>query len=486
MNITTEAIVSNFKTKPKITRLEYDNILELDKKLKIWIDDRTIHPLQTFDIDKLSKALHKDFHNYVLMLDVIKQVTSWIRHPSGLKHSQHLHCILGELTKVNKGETARVYSAGLSSNGRLCLIKIPKESNPVDIHQEVFISLMVNLLRSYIPNFVMTFDSFESRQPVMLNANKAVFSNVSSKQKIRCLIMEDIYPSAVLTDWINTNVTLKDVLVVLAQITLSLRIAYEMMEFTHYDLHTSNVLIRDGDPSAYIKYVSNLYPTYYVSGKVVATLIDFGFSHIKINEIDVGIRRYENYGIKHDKPFPMHDIYKLYMYIMLYTKNFNHVLYHKLKSIYRFFNSNTELSVALTEQRDTSYSIPYSEEHARITHQNFIEFLIKQFPEEPFITMEPKPTFVPRFKFNDFIIPVPKTLKMVYWGLIKDDGIKVKENQRWLEMFNEVKTTTAYKDLFILFNEMSIIKTMVDLTPPYEYKQWKKSLYKKIKDHIRF
>lgn len=128
-----------------------------------------------------------------------------------------------------------------------------------------------------------------------------------------------------------------------------------LIEFTHYDLHTKNILIKTLDEEIEIEYQISPSEKRKIKTKELVILIDFEYSHIKYEGMDIGIsaRNINIYNVN----FWLHDILKLLF--LTYKKAMDdpkkreliiNLLYHflnrriskseykKYSSVNRFFN----------------------------------------------------------------------------------------------------------------------------------------------------
>ena len=101
------------------------------------------------------------------------------------------------------------------------------------------------------------------------------------------LFSEHITPSMSLYDFIGlTNMTPNVVVSVLLQLINALNVAYKLYDFTHYDLHTGNVLIREFSKPLVVPYfgTADSPPTQQdcFQARFVPYIIDYGYSHVKI------------------------------------------------------------------------------------------------------------------------------------------------------------------------------------------------------------
>ena len=229
------------------------------------------------------------------------------------------------------------------------IIKITLRDEQEIIH-ELVIGSVLNNLREWIPNFTYVYGGFscgKARDLKTINASnrKNVEICTNDPYNSTYAVYENITNSIPLVDFLieNPNFTFVDVLSIYLQILYSLDLAHKMYDFTHYDLHTGNILIRDwSDEYKYIPYPNKDGTFDYVKSRGIATIIDYGQSHVKVNDINYGLNIIRN-GTKGMNSFPMEDAHKLLLYMI------DHLSYNKknknlknietgLRSLYRFFN----------------------------------------------------------------------------------------------------------------------------------------------------
>lgn len=98
------------------------------------------------------------------------------------------------------------------------------------------------------------------------------------------------------------------------QIILSIQLSILKIGFTHYDLHPKNLILREVNDILSIQYVDYLLYT-----DLIPTFIDYGSSHIKINEQDYGRGGIRNIGsVYNDRSFWLSDIAKLLFFTFYY------------------------------------------------------------------------------------------------------------------------------------------------------------------------
>jgi hypothetical protein len=124
---------------------------------------------------------------------------------------------------------------------------------------------------------------------------------------------------------------------------LGLWYAYERLNFTHYDLHTGNILVVPlEEKSVFVYKVDEVYHS--VVAKNVFVIIDYGSSYVKIDNYDFKVNEYLlQFSIDQRKPNMYFDIYKLLMSIFTEVCGYKFELLKNLR-VRKFFDSNRLLS----------------------------------------------------------------------------------------------------------------------------------------------
>jgi len=504
------AINQNFKD---ISAIFDDNIIPYDIPCKN-IHTKGIPPT---DYHKLHSVYNKEFYNFELLHNMFcrysGQLLTWnkdLGKYGNIKNVGLLEFLTG------KGKYGSVYTNFMNNINNYFIIKVIKDYDEHEFKTEAIISFLVNNLRKKIPNFVMTFGAFISKEPMNIDKTYSAIG-LTNKSDTGYLILENIKPSISLFDlffndyrinnkslefkFFKNNASLKDFLLLLSQICLSLAVAKKEIGFTHYDLNQNNLLIRKGEPGSYIKYeLEN--ETYYIQSDVVATIIDFGFSHAVFKErnISLGKYRFEEYGIMPETSYPMHDIYRIYMSSMSNFKYSRQDLFEQLKPIFRFFNRTENIEDALKNQINIFYCLPYSVQNASTTHSDFMNFLINTYPTIDFYKKtQQKELNCDNFgcsNIDDFTIHYPDNFNILY--NLKNEGKDismfednyVEERNEWVQDINEdyadVKDLYSKKEypktLFLCYKILADIKILNSLSVVFE----KKILYtSKTTNHIQ-
>jgi hypothetical protein len=190
------------------------------------------------------------------------------------------------------------------------VIKSPQVPNPrtsENILHEYFVGAFgTNFLRGDIPNFSFVMGVFQCSPPYISDRKVLTYcQNDNSNNQVYNVLYENITDSMSLGDFIIKGCSYKDYLNVITQIVLALNLANKKIDYTHYDMHTENVLIKRLPHEIYIPY-----PEGYLKTKYLAIIIDLGRNHIKYQGVNYGFSLV-NGGIFPDRSYYMYDIYKI-------------------------------------------------------------------------------------------------------------------------------------------------------------------------------
>jgi hypothetical protein len=155
------------------------------------------------------------------------------------------------------------------------------------IDQEYRVLMDLNTLRDYCPHFVKMFGKITV--PVAANFKRAKNPFVSNPDyktiSTDMLVMQHLEGCKKFFKYIKNDVcSTIELLSIVKQALLASAIAHQKVKFTHYDMHSDNILIQECDPNSAFLYIVNgeyhLVPTY---GRC-PVIIDFGFSFSKSAE----------------------------------------------------------------------------------------------------------------------------------------------------------------------------------------------------------
>jgi hypothetical protein len=292
--------------------------------------------------------------------------------------------------------------ADFNDNKQLFVVKAPLNSN-TDLLHELIVGLYgTNFLRQDIPNFAYIYGGFKCGSPFVDDHTKEVTTwCLDNDNTVNYVLYENIKNSISLTDYVKvcTEIEFLDAIL---QSVLSLRHANNVIDYTHYDAHDENILIRklnDASSGKQNNMFSIRYPTKrgdrYINTDFIATFIDQGMAHIQTRapkgyeSRSVGYLNYP-YSIVPDKSYIWHDIYKLLMFCLLDAYEGENIKVVNLcKTLYRFFNKTDDPITALTTEWDMRYAFAYNKEWKERPVDDFIDYLFEKFDVGTLFTEKP-------------------------------------------------------------------------------------------------
>lgn len=350
--------------------------------------------LSNLNTDKMKSEISENFYNSQLM-ESISCIASAFTIYTGDFSLSGIERIREYLTDLNQiGEkSAYGYAISASLNGNhnnnFFVLKAPKLLLDADelIHENMVAFGALNGLRNLIPNFAYVYGMITCSPPY-IDSNKKVLGWCNSeKLPVSYSIYENIYPSESFSSFCKKcdfNTFMENYL----QIVLALREAQIQVGFSHNDLHSSNVLIRKySDTLIQIPYNTSEGKLFLKSNGTIATIIDYGMSHIELEQDDGRIIHFGNvsegqnqssYGVYRDKMNPIIDVYKLLcfcLYDMIQGRDNNYKCYEDVKDILYFFNKTEEPYTIIEQQRNLFYGINLDEITENFNIDEYINFL---------------------------------------------------------------------------------------------------------------
>lgn len=195
------------------------------------------------------------------------------------------------------------------------VVKTAIDPDHDDSVHEAFVGLFcLNELRKTIPNFMFVYGIFYCTPPIIHNGEVQAFCSIEGP-KVGHLVIENIKGAMSMREFCTTC-TAEEFRDAYYQIMFALHIAHRHCDYTHYDLHYDNVLVRRLNTPVTIGYKIGdkmLYATY----KVLANIIDFGYSHVEVDGYSFDHYGLEIYGVIPKTSFPAYDTYKLLCFCAL-------------------------------------------------------------------------------------------------------------------------------------------------------------------------
>lgn len=271
--------------------------------------------------------------------------------------------ILNWFDSAEKIGSDSVYGTAISTSIKgtpgMLVLKAPKSNNQDNtLHHELFVGFFgTNAARKdNIPNFVYIFGGFECSPPVVTEDSVIICG--TRAPKVQYVIYENI-PGKSLEKTIE-NMSPLDFYSIMLQILFATIYGYEKFDWTHYDLHDDNVILRPLKETKRIKYIIKG-RDYYVPSNYVATMIDYGKSHISYEGKHYGILQCNGY-IFPEVSFPLYDIYKYLASAIITIANANIPNKNDYLAIcyqfFSYFNNQENMVDAIAKQLPTYHVIP--------------------------------------------------------------------------------------------------------------------------------
>jgi hypothetical protein len=342
-----------------------------------------LHTLKSNYISELSK---KQFYNLSLMdyLSCLTDVTFNLpRYRAGnLSESAGVRQLIKNVRQIG-AESVNGYAmkASFKEAKDLYILKATRNILNDELTHELAVGLLgTNRLRQYCPNFAYIYGGFRCSPPVIEDKEVKAFCTTSDRNGIQYVVYENVNlegKTISLADYVKTC-TGQQFLNVYLQVLYALDKAVEICDFTHYDLHSENVLIRPlpFEGKAYIPYMSDSGKFIKLECENIATIIDFGYSHIRTSKgNNFGLFGLQSYSVLPDASFPMYDAYKLLMFsaLSMVTAE-NQSAYEMAEKIFKFFNQEEDLVDCLNNQNSLYYSLPYAKDFT-LKHKDLIRFI---------------------------------------------------------------------------------------------------------------
>jgi hypothetical protein len=267
---------------------------------------------------------------------------------------------------LGKGLSGAVFSANLQNDSGSTGLRIAVKSGKkkADIIHECFVGIKcTNQLRKYVPNYAYIYGYTDCSGPITVDNNVLSWCEKGNEDSMNifCENVEGISLRNYLltTSFESCEDPFQEFMSYYLQILYALQVGYEQYEFTHYDLHTDNVILKD---------VGDVYITYgdiHIRTNRIPMMIDYGFAHCKVDGTHFGTHAMKRYGIYSNKAHLMHDCYKLLVFSLqdlygrLKEKNSKITdLYAKLTELVRFFNTSETIEQIILLQKNYYYAFP--------------------------------------------------------------------------------------------------------------------------------
>ena len=254
----------------------------------------------------------------------------------------------------------------------LFVLKAPKEKKKSTslLHEAAVGMLVLNHLRQYIPNFAYIYGYFNYGSPVINNRSGDVLQWGGDNGDVGYVIYENINNSSSIRDLLlKQKLNNQKFLNYFIQFLYALKTASNFCNFTHYDCHDENILIKPLGSNKLISYpdlITNGEPIY-IKTDAVVTFIDYGFTYVETAEGNKlgGGKFLEKYSTFNDRSFIVYDIFKFLGFCLL---DMTDSMVEELIPLWGYMielpTDKSEYVPLLNRQRDFYFSAPYNNEKA--------------------------------------------------------------------------------------------------------------------------
>jgi hypothetical protein len=391
-----------------------------------------------------------------------------------------------------------VYTANFFSPDIEVIVKVPQKTNGNESKiREYFIGIKsINRLRSLIPTFVYTLGAFLcNKSPNKTELCNNDLCNNDLSKNTAFILYEKIPGDSIHTLLKNDKINFDQWLVIFFQLLLGLEVAQREVRFTHFDLHTENVMIRKND--AYSYNVPLDMSTYsIITPEFIPVIIDFGAASSYIDTRYVGSFDYMSHGMLNFM-IPGHDMYKFMTFCA--KKTVNKELKTKIVSLFSFYENDDPYNILNDSEGIDKAVIAYCKESTFSLVANYTPMMLMNWIWEkkeyrsilqPYISITERVQYIP-IQYSNIIKEYDNIFNYIKEGTDKaveliENSIRLKSsyvinkyNIMILEKYNKDlkshklnskikwmnKFISKYKSLLI-FNDMAMLEKVFDIKIP--------------------
>lgn len=281
------------------------------------------------DRSVIKDLLEEKFYQPDVMKVLLCAAGSVVHLPSSAEHEEQNENIrhwFRRLEKLSVGKSAYgdtyLGYIGKEGNAPPFVLKVPKtEMASQEAAHEIVVGMYgLNQLRKLVPNFSYVFGGFSCSAPIPSISGKEVGEWCKVDGKMIYSMYENVSNSVSLNRFFS-NCSGEEFVNVTLQLCYALNTAHKTCDFTHYDLHGGNILVRKLNHPVQLVYETDRGKEY-ITTSYIPMIIDYGFSHIVYQG-----RHYGHYfigdaggmdlGLSPNRSYPFHDTFKLIVSILM-------------------------------------------------------------------------------------------------------------------------------------------------------------------------
>lgn len=380
--------METFSTRQRQTDFILKNLKETNPQCKL-NTDKNIDKISTSVVKEI---LNKKFINGSDMKAIFCMLNTVFLRISSNKNNITIPIVGSNinnwLTKVNKLSVQSVEGYIFSSdilddNDTKVIIKVPQSPyGSESIVAEYYIGMKaINKLRYILPTFVYTFGAFVC--PIFTEKDGVTERKLctdNNSDLTSYIIYEKIEGETVDKLLQNNKMNFKQWLNIFAQLLLSLEVAQREVGFTHFDLHTDNVMVRNVKNICYNVVVHD--KEYHVKSDIFPVIIDFGMATSIIDNKFIGSYEFKDYGML-NYIIPGFDMYKFL--VNSYQSAQNTDIESQIRGVfkiiskidpYKIYEKKNGLETAMNEYcRKATFSMI-----AKLSPKHLFDLLQKKYP----------------------------------------------------------------------------------------------------------
>lgn len=365
--------------------------------------------ISDLNVEKLAKLINEQFYDAMVMKTILCITDSIFYTDNGndaIPYNERIREWIRDLKQIGQESVEGIaMRASLKDpkedpthklQNNIFVIKAPRNPNNMELLHEMFVGLQLNKLRSEIPNFAYVFGGFKCAPPIVDKKTKEVELWCSNTENVvNYVIYENIVPSVSMDDF-SKKCSFDQFCNRLFQLCYSIDLANKKLDFTHYDLHAGNVLNRTTNyKQFYIPYLTEKGVREYLLTDGIATIIDYGISHITYDGVGYGDYSRQDFQVFPDRSFPISDIYKfllMNMRTMYFSRNDE--CFGKCRTLLAFFNNQESAEDIIAGQDAAYFYLPYNQKTAGVKIMDFARYMrmvCEEYEVENFIHDVPQP-----------------------------------------------------------------------------------------------
>lgn len=359
--------------------------------------------LEDLNVESADNLLKKNFRSVDLLDTIFCMFDTTFKMSSGLPEADER--ILKMLAKIYNGSQPQETDLFMLKSSQ-----VDDRYSSVDrtLMHEFFVgSMFTNRLRRFVPNFAYILGGFKLNKPIVPVECPIGDVTCDTSQEIDYIMYEKV-SGITMTEALMTCST-GDFMSWMIQITLALEMAVSQFGFTHYNLHTGNVIIREiKQPSwewingkkgssvetakgkaFHIPYFHNN-SIFMVKATKIPTIWNYQVSHVKYWSPNVEATHFGSYehlqlGIYPKEARPFYDIYKLLMSSMSILLKHNRKVFDEVKQITKFFGFETMASLQNSLIREKRFGYIYNTKISNLEKRrnlgDFLRYMVAVSPK---------------------------------------------------------------------------------------------------------